>query len=145
MKFREMLARNQAYLAPAVFNPLSAKLAEQAGFQMLYLSGGALGYIKCSLEANLSLTDVIQTGVEIRAACELPLIMDGVCGWGDPMHVGFTVKMAEADGVLRHRDRGPASAQARASPCRHRAYDSAGADGRPKCAKRCARGKIRSS
>ena len=43
MKFREMLARNQAYLAPAVFNPLSAKLAEQAGFQVLYLSGGALG------------------------------------------------------------------------------------------------------
>jgi methylisocitrate lyase len=50
------------------------------------------------LEANLSLTEVIQTGVEIRAACELPLIMDGVCGWGDPMHVGFTVKTAEAAG-----------------------------------------------
>ena len=93
-----MLARNQAYLAPAVFNPLSAKLAEQAGFQVLYLSGGALGYIKCCLEANLSLTDVIHTGVEIRAACELPLIMDGICGWGDPMHVGFTVKTAETAG-----------------------------------------------
>jgi len=98
MKFQEMLARKQAYLSPAVFNPLSAKLAEQAGFQMLYLSGGVLGYIKCFLEANLSLTDVIQTGVEIRAACELPLIMDGLCGWGDPMHVGFTVKTAEAAG-----------------------------------------------
>ncbi|HEY6367861.1 MAG TPA: isocitrate lyase/PEP mutase family protein [Candidatus Binatia bacterium] len=98
MKFREMLARNQAYLAPAVFNPLSAKLAEQAGFQVLYLSGGALGYIKCCLEANLSLPDVIHTGVEIRAACELPLIMDGICGWGDPMHVGFTVKTAETAG-----------------------------------------------
>lgn len=98
MKFHEMLARKQAYLSPAVFNPLSAKLAEQAGFQMLYLSGGVLGYIKCFLEANLSLTDVIQTGVEIRAACELPLIMDGICGWGDPMHVGFTVKTAEAAG-----------------------------------------------
>src|SRR5262250_233454 len=98
MKFQEMLGRKQAYLSPAVFNPLSAKLAEQAGFQMLYLSGGVLGYIKCFLEANLSLTDVIQIGVEIRAACELPLIMDGICGWGDPMHVGFTVKTAEAAG-----------------------------------------------
>src|SRR4030095_831487 len=98
MKFREMLARNPAYVAPAVFNPLSAKLAEQAGFQVLYLSGGALGYIKCCLEANLSLPDVIHTGIEIRAASELPLIMDGICGWGDPMHVGFTVKTAEAAG-----------------------------------------------
>src|SRR5499426_3646371 len=98
MKFREMLSGDRARLAPAVFNPLSAKLAEHAGFQMLYLSGGVLGYIRCSLEANLGLTEVIQTGIEIRAACELPLIMDGVCGWGDPMHVGFTVKMAEAAG-----------------------------------------------
>jgi 2-methylisocitrate lyase-like PEP mutase family enzyme len=98
MKFRELLARNQAYLSPAVFNPLSAKLAEQAGFQLLYLSGGALGYIKCCLEANLSLPDVIQTGIEMRAVCDLPLIMDGICGWGDPMHVGFTVKMAETAG-----------------------------------------------
>ena len=98
MKFREMLAGNYAYLAPAVFNPLCAKLAEQAGFQVLYLSGGALGYIKCHLEANLSLPDVVQTGIEIRAVCELPLIMDGVCGWGDPMHVGFTMKMAQAAG-----------------------------------------------
>jgi hypothetical protein len=36
MKFREMLARNQAYLAPAVFNLLSTKLAEPVGFQMIY-------------------------------------------------------------------------------------------------------------
>jgi len=98
MKFREMLSGDRARLAPAVFNPLSAKLAEHAGSQMLYLSGGVLGYIRCSLEANLGLTEVIQTGIEIRAACELPLIMDGVCGWGDPMHVGFTVKMAESVG-----------------------------------------------
>lgn len=96
MNFHEMLAGKQAYLAPAVFNPLCPKLAAQAGFEVLHLSGGALGYIKCYLEANLSLTDLIQTGVEIRAACKLPLIMDGVCGWGDPMHVGFTVEAAEA-------------------------------------------------
>lgn len=74
MKFREILSGNRAYLAPAVFNPLYAKLVEQGGFQMPYLSGGALGYIKCHLEANLSLPDVVQTGIEILAVCELPLI-----------------------------------------------------------------------
>lgn len=36
MQFRELLNADTAYLAPAVFNPLSAKLAEQAGFKMLY-------------------------------------------------------------------------------------------------------------
>ena len=95
---REILAGSKAYLAPAVFNPLCAKLAEQAGFKLLYLGGGPLGYVKTVLEANLGLAEMIQAGVEIRAACKLPLILDGTCGWGDPMHVGFTVKAAEAAG-----------------------------------------------
>jgi len=97
-KFRDLLVGKTALLAPAVFNPLSAKLAEQAGFKVLYLGGGLLGYVKTVLEANLSLTEMVQAGVEIRAACNLPLILDGTCGWGDPMHVGFSVKAAEAAG-----------------------------------------------
>jgi 2-methylisocitrate lyase-like PEP mutase family enzyme len=96
--FRQLLDERVAHLAPAVFNPLCAKLAEQAGFKMLYLGGGSLGYVKCCLEAGLSLTEVVQAGTEIRAACDLPLIMDGVCGWGDPMHVRQTIRLAEAAG-----------------------------------------------
>lgn len=96
--FRALLDGRVAHLAPAVFNPLCAKLAEQAGFKVLYLGGGPLGYVKCSLEAGLGLSEVVQAGVEIRAASSLPLIMDGVCGWGDPMHVQQTVRLAEAAG-----------------------------------------------
>lgn len=98
MNFREMLAGKQAYLAPAVFNPLCAKIAQAAGFEVLYLSAGALGYVKCSLEANLGLTELAQAGLDIRAACKLPLIMDGACGFGDPMHLHHTIATAEAAG-----------------------------------------------
>jgi len=98
MKFRDLLRVDTAHLAPAVFNPLSAKLAEQAGFKMLYLGGGALGYVKCSLEANLGLAELVQAGIEIRAVCTLPLILDAACGFGDPMHVHHTIAMAEAAG-----------------------------------------------
>jgi len=98
IKIRDLLTGKHALLAPAVFNPLSAKLAEQAGFEVLYLGGGLLGYAKTVLEANLSLTEMVQAGIEIRAACNLPLILDGTCGWGDPMHVGFSVRAAEAAG-----------------------------------------------
>lgn len=95
---RELLTGSAVHLAPAVFNPLSAKLAEQAGFKVLYLGGGPLGYVKTVLEANLGLAEMVQAGVEIRSACKLPLILDGTCGWGDPMHVGFSVSAAEAAG-----------------------------------------------
>ena len=96
--FRELIAGNEAHLAPAVFNPLSAKLAEQAGFKMLYLGGGTLGYLKCCLEANLNLTEVVQAGIEIRGVTRLPLILDAACGFGDPMHMHHTMSLAEAAG-----------------------------------------------
>jgi methylisocitrate lyase len=98
MTFRKMLESERAYVAPAVFNPLTARLAEAAGFEVLYLSGGVLGYLKCCLEVNLSLTDFMQVGVEIRAMCKVPLILDGGCGFGDPIHVQHTVSVAEAAG-----------------------------------------------
>jgi len=85
-------------IAPLVLNPLMARLAERAGFQALYLGGGAMGYLTCFTEANLSLTEMCQAGLNIRAACRLPLILDGACGWGDPMHPRRTIGMAEAAG-----------------------------------------------
>jgi 2-methylisocitrate lyase-like PEP mutase family enzyme len=98
MTLREMIANEKAHLAPAVFNPLCAKIAQAAGFEVLYLGGGTLGYVKCGLEANLNITELTQAGVEIRAASDLPLILDAACGFGDPMHMHHVIPLAEAAG-----------------------------------------------
>ncbi len=95
---RTLLAGNRALIAPAVFNPLTAKLAEAADFEVLYLGGGTIGYLNCCLEANLNITQLCQAGIDIRAACSLPLILDGAAGFGDPMHMHHTITMAEAAG-----------------------------------------------
>ncbi|WP_175817246.1 isocitrate lyase/PEP mutase family protein [Burkholderia diffusa] len=97
-KLREILSRDRPTVVPLVLDPISAKLAEAAGFDALYLGGGTLGYVKTGTEANLSLTQMAQTGIEIRAASPLPLILDGQCGWGDPTHLRHTIAMAEAAG-----------------------------------------------
>lgn len=96
--FRTLLAGAEPVVAPLVINPISARLAAATGFKVLYLGGGAMGYVKCGTEANLSLTEMCQAGLEIRVACPLPLILDGACGWGDPMHVRRTIQMSEAAG-----------------------------------------------
>ena len=96
--FRKLIAGVEPLVAPLVINPISARLAAATGFRALYLGGGAMGYLKCGTEANLSLTEMCQAAIEIRAACPLPLILDGACGWGDPMHVRRTIKMSEAAG-----------------------------------------------
>src|SRR2546428_13404638 len=50
--------------APLVLNPLMAKLAEAAGFPAGYLGGGATGYQKGALEANLNVTEMCLCGLE---------------------------------------------------------------------------------
>lgn len=95
---RRLLAGDRALVAPAVFNPLSAKLAADAGFEVLYLGGGTVGYLKCCLEANLNITELAQAGIEIRAVTDRPLILDGACGFGDPMHLHHTIALTEAAG-----------------------------------------------
>lgn len=95
---RSLLAGPQSVMAPLVFNPLTAKLAEAAGFKALYLGGGSMGYVKCVTEANLSLTEMCQAALDIRTVTSLPLILDGACGWGDPMHMHRTIGMTEAAG-----------------------------------------------
>jgi 2-methylisocitrate lyase-like PEP mutase family enzyme len=97
-KIKGLLANDRLVFAPLVFDPLSAKLAEQSGFQALYLGGGALGYIKCVTEANLGLTELLQAGLDIRAVTKGCLILDGACGWGDPMHIRRTIQASEAAG-----------------------------------------------
>lgn len=96
--FRKLLAGAEPVVAPLVINPISARLAAGAGFKALYLGGGAMGYVKCGTEANLSLTEMCQAALDIRTVCPLPLILDGACGWGDPMHVRRTIQMSEAAG-----------------------------------------------
>jgi len=92
------LQQAEPVLAPLVLDPLMAKLAEQAGFEALYLGGGAMGYAKVVLEANLSLTQMAHAGLEIASVTPLPMILDGAAGWGDPMHVHHTIRTAQTAG-----------------------------------------------
>lgn len=91
---------SQGVVAPLVLNALMARLAARAGFAAGYVGGGAVGFLNCASEANLSLTQMVQCGLQIRAESSLPLILDGTCGWGDPMHVRHTVRSAEAAGYI---------------------------------------------
>lgn len=95
---RDQMAGSRAIVAPLVLGPLSARLAAAAGFEAIYLGGGSVGYDKCVTEANLNIKDMTDLALDIRAVCELPLILDAAGGWGDPMHLRRTVRLAEAAG-----------------------------------------------
>ena len=98
MSLRTLMQGPLPVTAPLVLNPLMAKMVEAAGFPAGYLGGGASGYQKVSLEANLNVTEMCQAAIEIGAVSSLPLILDGACGYGDPMHMHRTIGMSEAAG-----------------------------------------------
>ena len=126
-KLSQLVRGNDLIVAPVALNPIMARLAQEAGFQAVYLSGGSLGWYKCVTEANVTLTEMAQIALDMRAACKLPIVLDGGGGWGDPTHVHHTIALAEAARIRRHRDRGPvarpgASSITSASTCHHRIH-----------------------
>ena len=95
---RDLIQQPMPVTAPLVLNPLMARMAEAAGFPAGYLGGGSTGYQKVALEANLNVTEMCQIAVDIGAVSPLPLILDGACGYGDPMPIYRAVGMSEAAG-----------------------------------------------
>jgi 2-methylisocitrate lyase-like PEP mutase family enzyme len=98
MTFRALMQEKGLAVAPVALNALMACMAEQAGFRAVYLSGGSLGWQKCITEANLTLPELVDVGIEIRSATKIPIVLDGGAGWGDPVHMHRTIALTEAAG-----------------------------------------------
>ena len=96
--FKELIGGDDLIVAPVAFNPIMARMAQEAGFKAVYLSGGTLGWVKCVTEANLTLPELAEVGLDMRAASKLPIVLDAGGGWGDPVHIHRTIALAEAAG-----------------------------------------------
>ena len=97
--FRDLIAGDKLIVAPVALNPIMARLAADSGFKALYMSGGSLGWLKCVTEANLSLPEMIEVALDMRAVCPLPIVLDVGGGFGDPVHLHRTVALSEAAGI----------------------------------------------
>lgn len=95
---KELINDGELVVAPVALNPVMARLAEDAGFKAVYLSGGSLGWLKCVTEANLSLTDMVEVAVDIRGSTKIPIVLDAGGGWGEPVHIHRTIAMSEVAG-----------------------------------------------
>lgn len=97
---RQLVNSNKINVAPGVFDGLSALLAKQAGFTLLYASGGAIarsmGYPDLGLT---TLTEVLLVLSRIVATSQLPVIADADTGFGNTLNVIRTVKEYESVGV----------------------------------------------
>jgi 2-methylisocitrate lyase-like PEP mutase family enzyme len=88
-------------VAPGVYDLVSAKLADQAGFDALYMTGfgivaSYLGYPDAGLATY---TDMVGRVRQITEGTTTPLIADGDTGYGGLLNVDHSVRGYEAAGA----------------------------------------------
>ena len=87
---RELLGQDRPTVAPLALDPLTAHIAKGAGFELVYVSGGALGYSYGVSEALLTMTELADVARRISTQSSLGVIVDIGVGFGDPVHVART-------------------------------------------------------
>lgn len=101
LQFAQRLASPQIILVPGVYDALSALVAEQSGFQALYLSGASIAYTRLG-RSDVGLTtysEVEDTLARITERVQTPVIVDADTGFGNALNTQRTVRGFERAGA----------------------------------------------
>ena len=101
VRLRALLDSGQTIVAPGAFDPLAARLVEEAGFPAVYMTGfgtsaALIGRPDVGL---LTMTEMAESAGRIAACVDIPVIADADTGYGNPLNVIRTVGAYEAAGV----------------------------------------------
>ena len=100
-RLRELLARPEPLVAPGAYDALSARLVEQAGFDVVYMTGfGTTASLAGRPDVGLLTgTEMVDNARRIAAAVDVPVIADADTGYGNAINVVRTVQAYEQAGV----------------------------------------------
>lgn len=92
-RLRALIARGELIKMPCCFDALSARLIEQAGFELTFLSGfGASASRLGAPDTGLmSYGEVLDQARNAMQPLTIPMMADGDTGYGNPMNVMRTV------------------------------------------------------
>jgi len=101
MSLKSRLKQPEVLLAPGVYDAFSALVAEQAGFEALYLSGASIAYTLLGRsDIGLSTaTEVAHTLAHITDRVSVPIIVDADTGFGNALNTQRTVRDFERAGA----------------------------------------------
>jgi 2-methylisocitrate lyase-like PEP mutase family enzyme len=101
MSLAQRLQQSTALLAPGIYDALTALIAEQAGFEALYLSGASIAYTRLG-RSDIGLTtasEVANTLANITDRVRVPVIVDADTGFGNALNMQRTVRDFERAGA----------------------------------------------
>ena len=98
---RDLLKKTNILIAPGVYDGISARVVEQAGFSAAYLSGAGVAATVTG-QADIGLTTMTETVNSTRivsSTMNIPLICDADTGYGNALNVLRTVHELETAGA----------------------------------------------
>ena len=99
-RLQELLQRPGIVGVPGAHDALSARLAQRAGFQALYLSGAALSASMALPDLGvITLEELCQATRQLVRATGLPVVVDGDTGYGEALNVMRLVRELEEAGA----------------------------------------------
>lgn len=117
-RFRQAVAENPPLQVPGAVNAYCALLAEQAGFEALYLSGAGVANASLGVPdlGITSLNDVLDDLRRITSVTDLPVLVDADTGFGGAFNIARTCReMIRAGAGAMHIED-----QQQAKRCGHR-------------------------
>ena len=100
-KLRQALQQQSYLMMPGIYDCLSAKMAENAGFQAAFFSGGAFSMATLGKPdiGFFNLTEAVHTLRRIVDSVNIPILSDGDNGFGNAIHAADTARAFETIGV----------------------------------------------
>jgi 2-methylisocitrate lyase-like PEP mutase family enzyme len=99
-RLRSLLARPGILTMPGCYDAMSARLIEEAGFELGFMSGFAVSAGRLAMPDTglISYAELVDEGRNICHAVSIPLIGDGDTGFGNAQNIKRTVQGYETAG-----------------------------------------------
>ena len=100
-RLRELIERDELLMAIGAWDALTARMAQQAGAEAVYMSGSCVSSsVHGGPDVGLtSMTEMARRARQMTGVLDVPLVADGDTGYGNEMNVRRTVREYERAGV----------------------------------------------
>ena len=99
-RLRQLLIQPEMVVAPGAYDGITARLIEQAGFPVVYMTGAGTSLARGFPDFGLlSMSEMIDNAAVIARTVEIPVISDADTGYGNELNVTRAVREFEARGI----------------------------------------------
>jgi 2-methylisocitrate lyase-like PEP mutase family enzyme len=98
---RDLISNNAPVIAPSIYDGITAAVLRDVGFSAAYIGSYATGATKYAVPdiGFIGVEDMADQIRRLAPIANVPLIVDGEGGWGNPLHVARSIKILERAGA----------------------------------------------